>query len=333
MRGFLGIVFFMPGIKGLKGNPDGVIIYHYKNESDFEKTKNHNGVRDWMKKTFPKTGLLPLGGLAAGALAGWIAWGNTALVLTTYTLSSGKLPRQFSGCCIAQISDLHNAQLGNGNQKLLGILKRAKPDLIAITGDLIDSRRTDLPVALDFAAEAGKIAPCYYVPGNHEARVPEYGRLKAGLEDRGIVVLTDEAVTIPRAGAEITLLGVEDPSFQTRDLRGRAKDVMRSKLQGLTGTEAPYTILLSHRPELFPVYQEQGVDLVLSGHTHGGQFRLPWVGGLLAPGQGLHPKYDGGCYTQGATTMVVSRGIGNSLFPFRFNNRPEVVLVRLKQAP
>lgn len=286
-----------------------------------------------MKKTVLKAGLLPLGGLAGGALAGWIAWGNTALVLTTYTLSSGKLPKQFSGYRIAQVSDLHNAQLGKGNKKLLWMLERARPDLIAITGDLIDSRRTDLTVALDFAAEAGKIAPCYYVPGNHEARVPEYGRLKEGLRDRGIVVLTDEAVTIQRAGAEITLLGVEDPSFQRGDLRRDAKKVMRGKLQGLVGQEAPYTILLSHRPEWFAVYRESGVDLVLSGHTHGGQFRLPWVGGLLAPGQGLHPKYDGGCYAQGATSMVVSRGIGNSLFPFRFNNRPEVVLIQLKQAP
>ena len=286
-----------------------------------------------MKKTVLKAGLLPLGGLAAGALAGWIAWGNTALVLTTYTLSSGKLPKQFSGYRIAQVSDLHNAQLGKENKKLLWMLERARPDLIAITGDLIDSRRTDLTVALDFAAEAGKIAPCYYVPGNHEARVPEYGRLREGLRDRGIVVLTDEAVTIQRAGAEITLLGVEDPSFQRDDLRRDAKTVMRGKLQGLVGQEAPYIILLSHRPEWFAVYRESGVDLVLSGHTHGGQFRLPWVGGLLAPGQGLHPKSDGGCYIQGATSMVVSRGIGNSLFPFRFNNRPEVVLIQLKQAP
>ena len=105
---------------------------------------------------------------------------------------------------------------------------------------------------------------------------------------------------------------------------------MNSWLSGLRTETDSYTILLSHRPELFSVYAEQEMNLVLSGHAHGGQFRLPLVGGLVAPNQGFFPEYDSGVYTEHGTSMVVSRGIGNSLFPFRFNNRPEVILIELK---
>ena len=105
--------------------------------------------------------------------------------------------------------------------------------------------------------------------------------------------------------------------------------MVRAKLGALLEGERGYTLLLSHRPELFDVYSGCGVDLVLAGHAHGGQFRLPLVGGLIAPNQGLFPRYDAGLYTSGSTSMVVSRGLGNSVIPLRFNNRPEVVLVEL----
>ena len=128
----------------------------------------------------------------------------------------------------------------------------------------------------------------------------------------------------------ITLLGMNDPSFQTDYLFGDSETVMRNKLQELISEVDGYTVLLSHRPELFEVYVEGGIDLVLSGHAHGGQFRLPFVGGLVAPNQGLFPKYDAGLYVDNNTNMIVSRGIGNSIIPLRFNNRPEVILVELK---
>ena len=103
-------------------------------------------------------------------------------------------------------------------------------------------------------------------------------------------------------------------------------------LADLVDEDDGYTLLLSHRPELFDAYVQAGADLVFSGHLHGGQFRLPFIGGLVGPGQGLFPKYDAGMYTQQSTTMVVSRGLGNSIFPFRVNNRPELVIVELQQA-
>ena len=259
----------------------------------------------------------------------WTAWGNTALELNHYTISSDRLPEAFDGYRIAHVSDLHNTEMGKDNEKLLDMLQEADPDIIAITGDIIDSRNTDIDVALQFTKDAMEIAPCYYVTGNHEARVSEYDELKEGMIELGVVVLEDGRIELEQSGETITLLGVKDPSFQTDYLFGDSETVMQSKLQEIVNEEDSYTILLSHRPELFEVYTESKVDLVLSGHAHGGQFRLPFVGGLVAPNQGLFPKYDAGLYTEENTNMIVSKGIGNSILPFRFNNRPEVILIDL----
>lgn len=259
----------------------------------------------------------------------WTVWENSALERNTYTIRSPELPDVFDGYRIAQVSDLHNAEFGDRNQRLLEMLREAEPDMIAITGDLIDSRKTNIAVALAFAEEAVKIAPCYYVSGNHEARVSEYQDLKTGLEAAGVTVLDDAQVRIEVSGESITVIGVNDPSFHADYLTSDAA-VMDRKLSELSLEAAGFTILLSHRPELFDTYADHNMNLVLSGHAHGGQFRLPLIGGLIAPNQGLFPKYDAGLYSDGSTNMIVSRGLGNSIIPFRFNNRPEVVLIELK---
>ena len=263
------------------------------------------------------------------ALIIWTVWGNTALEFNTYTISSERLPEVFDGYRIAHVSDLHNAEMGKNNEKLLDMLRDAGPDIIAITGDIIDSRNTNVEIALEFTKAAMEIAPCYYVTGNHEARVSEYDELKEGLIEQGVVVLDDERIEIELSGETIALLGVNDPSFETDYLFGDSETVMKNRLQEISDAENKFTILLSHRPELFEIYADNNVDLVLSGHAHGGQFRLPFVGGLVAPNQGLFPKYDAGLYTEENTNMIVSRGIGNSILPFRFNNRPEVILIEL----
>ncbi len=255
-------------------------------------------------------------------------WGNTALELNLYKVTATRLPEGFDGYRIAHVSDLHNAEFGIRNEKLIQLLQKAQPDCIAITGDLIDSYHTDVDVALDFVREAVKIAPCYYVTGNHESRIPTYDTLKREMEEAGVILLDDSRTDIKIGDAVITLIGVEDPAFETDYLFGDSETVMGDKLNSLAG--AGFTVLLSHRPELFHTYVEKKIDLVLCGHAHGGQVRLPFVGGLLAPNQGLFPKYDGGLYTKGNTNMVVSRGLGNSLFPFRVNNPPEVVLIQLQ---
>ena len=260
----------------------------------------------------------------------WTLWGNTALELNEYEVVSDRIPQGFEGFRIAQVSDLHNAEFGEGNEKLIQLLSQADPDIIVLTGDLIDSRHTDIEIALDFARQAVKIAPVYYVSGNHESRVREYEDLKIGLAEAGVVILENQKVQIPREGGSITLVGIGDPSFQEDYLFGDSESVARQAIDDLQNESDGYTILLSHRPELFDLYVDTGMDLVFSGHAHGGQFRLPFVGGLVAPNQGFFPKYDAGQFTEENTTMIVSRGVGNSIIPVRFNNRPEIVLVTLR---
>ncbi len=264
------------------------------------------------------------------ALILWIVWGNRAIQINTYSISSDNLPKAFDGYRIAHVSDLHNDEMGENNEKLLALLRETKPDMIAMTGDLIDSRRTNVDIVLQFAKKAVQIAPCYYVTGNHEARVSEYDELKNGLTELGVTVLEDTRVDVEQNGEILTLIGINDPSFKTDNLFGDDASVAETQLQELTKESDGFIVLLSHRPELLEVYAKSNIDLALSGHAHGGQFRLPFIGGLIAPNQGLFPEYDAGLYTDGDTNMIVSRGIGNSIFPFRFNNRPEVVLIELQ---
>lgn len=263
-------------------------------------------------------------------LIAWTVWSNTALELHTYYISSEKIPQSFSGFRIAHISDLHNTEMGENNEKLLNMIKDAKPDIIAITGDMIDSYNTDIDIALKFAREAVKIAPCFYVTGNHEARISEYDNLITGLEDFGVIVLDNDKIELEESGESITLLGVKDPSFQSDYLFGDSETIIADTLENLMQEEDKYSILLSHRPELFHIYVDNNIDIVLSGHAHGGQFRIPFIGGIVAPNQGLFPKYDAGLFGEKETYMIVSRGIGNSIIPFRFNNPPEVIIIELQ---
>lgn len=260
--------------------------------------------------------------LAVTALvAGLLVWGNKAVQVSTYTVSSAKLPREFEGYRIAQVSDLHNAEFGPGQGRLLGRLREANPHMIALTGDLVDSHKTDTALALDFARQAVAIAPTYYVTGNHEAWLGEgLEPFLEQLEATGVIILRDRALELEHGGSSITLAGVDDPDAASAPLSQR--------LEGLVGKE-DYEILLAHRPESLKTYAGAGADLVLSGHAHGGQVRLPLVGGLVAPGQGLFPDYDAGVYQEGEMTLAVSRGLGNSLIPVRVNNRPELVLLTL----
>lgn len=250
-------------------------------------------------------------------------------MLTRYTISSERLPKEFDGFTIAQVSDLHNAELGEDNERLLKMLKDTTPDIIAITGDLVDSRKTDTEIALRFVTEATKIAPCYYVTGNHEARLPqsEYESLEQGLFRAGVTVLHDREERIQKGNSSISLIGIDDMRFAEK-YGGKDTEMQPSAIKTLSS--GGYTLLLSHRPEFFKSYVQADIDLVLSGHAHGGQFRIPFIGGLFAPNQGVFPEYDSGVFTDGNTNMAVSRGLGNSLFPFRINNRPEIVLIELK---
>ena len=257
------------------------------------------------------------------AFGGWVIWANTALECTDYQITSVRLPAEFEGFRIAQIADLHCAEYDEGNQKLLSMLKEAQPDIIVFTGDTFDERHPDKAPTLAFLRACMEIAPCYMVTGNHECAMnrQDYFALETQIREIGVDVMHAEKVTLTRGNASITLVGVDDENYE---------GVLHSpeQLRELAGTDG-FTILLSHRPEYFWRYAESGIDLTLSGHAHGGQFRLPLIGGLYAPGQGAFPAYDSGVYSYQNANMVVSRGIGQSSFPLRFNNRPELVIITL----
>lgn len=256
--------------------------------------------------------------LILAGLTGWLLWGNTALEVNTWVIEHDKIPAAFDGFRIAQVSDLHNAGFW---QDVVEELRQIQPDIIVLTGDLIDSGRTDVDAALAFAGQAAQIAPCYFVSGNHEAwSSGHWEKLREGLKQSGIVLLENERVRLELGGEHVTMLGLSDPSFGGDHAR----------VLGELAAGEGYRILLSHRPERMKLYAEAGVDLVFSGHAHGGQFRIPFLGGVIAPDQGLFPEYDSGLYEQDGTAMLVSRGIGNSIIPLRINNRPEILVAELK---
>lgn len=266
--------------------------------------------------------LTVIGISAAAAAAALLAWGNRAITTSEYAVASPAVPRSFDGLRIAQISDLHNDPFGKSYCSLVKAVQAAKPHLIVITGDMLDARRTNIPRALEAAQALLTIAPCCYVKGNHEARNPQYPIFEAGLREAGVHVLRRENRVLNRGNGHLTIIGIDCPY---------GDDSYPAYLYELAAQAEGFTLLLAHHPEPFDTYCKAGVDLALCGHTHGGQLRLPFIGGVIAPHQGFFPKYDAGLYERGKTKMIISRGLGNSLFPLRINNRPELVVVELRR--
>lgn len=275
---------------------------------------------------------LALAVLAALLLAG-NAWANARVWNARVEIRDEKIPAAFDGFVLCQVSDVHNEARGEGNAALLRALREAAPDLICITGDFLDSRRTDLDFALELAGQLAEIAPAVYVTGNHEARLKDLSALEAGLAARGVRVLRDGWTPLACGGEEIALIGLDDPGFAAGEgwTLSEGLDQTQARLSALLAQAGDrFSLVLSHRPELLPAYADAGADLVLSGHAHGGQVRLPGIGGLFAPGQGILPRLTSGVYARGETRLVVSRGLGNSSFPLRVFNPPEIVTVTLR---
>ncbi|MGN0813101.1 MAG: metallophosphoesterase [Candidatus Coproplasma sp.] len=254
--------------------------------------------------------------LLAVALALFIYLSNNLLQVSNYPVESPKIE---VGVKIVQLSDLHGKRFGKGNGKLLAKVKEQSPDIIVITGDIIHKYRDrDIAVALELVEELEKIAPVYYVSGNHEMRNKRYRVLKERLALAGAKVLENQAESVNG----ITLCGVN-----CADIKGGKF----FHILGERGEDESFKLLLAHLPQYIQKYALAGFDCVLCGHAHGGQWRVPFTNiGLFAPGQGVFPKYNSGEYTCGDTKEIVSRGLGNSQFPVRLFNRPEIVVVELK---
>lgn len=257
-------------------------------------------------------------------LAGvWFVWQQNGIATEVFQVSSSRLPPAFDQLRIVQVSDLHGKEFGKDSKGLLEKISQLKPDLIAVTGDLID-REEQLAMVPPLAEGLAAIAPTFYVTGNHEWAVRRVNDLKTLLEDCGVTVLSGEGVIWEREGQTLAIAGVDDPNGPADQMTGEA---LREKLT------ADYTILLSHRDTVFD-YAGWGYDLVLCGHGHGGILRIPlWDRGLLGTDRTLFPLFDGGKYGfASGSTCILSRGLGNNTVPlpaFRLFNRPHLPLIIL----
>lgn len=248
---------------------------------------------------------------------------NNWLTVSNYTVNSPEIPVSFDGYRIVHISDLHDAEFGENQQQLVNKIQQQKPNIIVITGDLIDSNRYNLQNSLQLIDQIVEFADVYFVTGNHEVATNDVDRIKEELSARGVRVLSNETIIITRNRESVSLTGIEDP------LVGDAASKM------IADSRVPsdsFTMLLAHRPEDFQAYVDTEIDVTFSGHAHGGQFRIPFLGGLVAPGQGFFPKYTAGVHEQGQSKLIVSRGLGNSIIPVRLFNLPEIVVVTLKSS-
>ncbi|ATP38707.1 phosphoesterase [Solibacillus sp. R5-41] len=262
--------------------------------------------------------------LFAAAVCVFLYVNNNWITTTKLFHESDKIPENFHGYRVTQITDLHDATFGKNQSRLVEKVRATKPDAIFITGDLVDSRRYNLQNSLLAVEQFVEIADVYYVLGNHEVALNLTDEIYLALTDLGVHVLPNDAVVIERDGERIAIAGIEDP------LMGRSVGSMIDQAMENVDDEL-FTMLLSHRPEQFETYVEKEMDYVFTGHAHGGQIRVPFIGGLVAPSQGLLPKYTAGIFEEKNTTMVISRGLGNSIFPYRIFNLPQIITVELQK--
>lgn len=262
-------------------------------------------------------------------IVSFLYWQNNDIVTTNINIENSKIPNNFDKFKILQVSDLHNKEFGKNQEKLVNLTKEINPDIIVVTGDAIDSRRTNMDIAIDYLSQVAKIYPTYYVTGNHERRISDYNKFEESLIKSKVKVLNNQFENIKIGNEEISLIGMKDISFITSDDKSAEYLSILNNIKKETNNN--FTILLSHRPDIIEVYSKANVDLVFTGHAHGGQIRLPFTDGLFAPNQGLLPKYTSGKFKEDNTEMIVSRGLGNSLFPFRIFNRPELIVTTLNK--
>ena len=259
---------------------------------------------------------------------------NNLIRITNIELEMSKLPKSFDGFKIVHLSDLHSKRFGNDQKPLVSKIKKAKPDLIVFTGDLVDSKHYVEENSLMLINEILKIAPVYFVTGNHEKWSGNFDILEQRLKKQGVKILRNDSVKIKRADEEIQIIGIDDPAFNNDMPYADDRSIATRNLETVIAKDSQpsFNILLSHRPELFSTYADLDIDLTFSGHAHGGQVRLPFIGGVIAPNQGFFPKYDSGKYAQKNSIMIVSSGLGNSIIPQRIFNRPQIIIVTLKKA-
>lgn len=264
--------------------------------------------------------------LIAAAAAFLIKDSREDLEISRYEVKSQKLPESFDGFKIVQLSDLHGAEFGEDGMELVEKVKELEPDIIALTGDFVTDEG-DLAAVKKLAGRLTELCPVYFVSGNHEFGSGLAIKVRNILERAGVKYLSNEYLTISRSEDEILLGGVEDPLAYADML---SPDELAQKMND--AAPDAFKILLGHRNYWMTEYPELPVDLIFCGHAHGGLIRIPGVGGLIGTDRRLFPDFDAGEYNNGRYTLIVSRGLGNSVPIPRVFNRPEIVCVELSSA-
>lgn len=264
--------------------------------------------------------------LIAAAAAFLIKDSRDDLEISRYEVKSQKLPESFDGFKIVQLSDLHGAEFGEDGMELVEKVKELEPDIIALTGDFVTDEG-DLAAVEKLAARLVKLCPVYFISGNHEFGSGLAVKVRNILERAGVKYLSNEYLTISRGEDEILLGGVEDPLAYADML---SPDELAQKMND--AAPDAFKILLGHRNYWMTEYPELPVDLIFCGHAHGGLIRIPGVGGLIGTDRRLFPDFDAGQFNNERYTLIVSRGLGNSVSIPRIFNRPEIVCVELSSA-
>lgn len=264
--------------------------------------------------------------LIAAAAAFLIKDSRDDLEISRYEVKSQKLPESFDGFKIVQLSDLHGAEFGEDGMELVEKVKELEPDIIALTGDFVTDEG-DLAAVKKLAGRLTELCPVYFVSGNHEFGSGLAVKVRNILERAGVKYLSNEYLTISRGEDEILLGGVEDPLAYADML---SPDELAQKMND--AAPDAFKILLGHRNYWMTEYPELPVDLIFCGHAHGGLIRIPGVGGLIGTDRRLFPDFDAGQFNNGRYTLIVSRGLGNSVPIPRVFNRPEIVCVELTRA-
>ncbi len=243
---------------------------------------------------------------------------NTQIQVSEYTYTSAQLPQEFDGYRILQISDYHNKDFGNNQEDLIAAVAEIAPDIIVLTGDIVDEDHPDITSAQQMTEGIAKIAPVYYVTGNHEldpASQVQYAQYQDVMQENGVVHLDDTTVVLTSGNAKIALSG--------------QKYVAQYVANHLEPADSElFNILLYHGSDNFDLIAPLGYDLVFSGHLHGGIVRIPFLGGVFSGYGEFFPKYDAGMFQNGNATLISSRGIGDAALP-RFFNRPELLVTTL----
>lgn len=267
--------------------------------------------------------------IASLILIVWVWYDNNRLTVSQCCVKSPKITRPVK---IVLLSDLHNKQFGKKNGILERIIWEQRPDLIAFTGDLEDRRQPYQKHSALFLTRLAEKKPVFFVYGNQEMMGDFKSRLTADLIEGGVTVLDGQISHVKINGQKLAVLGLND--YEPDNKKNLALD-SRYKLLREFQRSGEFKLLLTHYPHFFAHYRKNyqysdfGIDLVLAGHAHGGLIRLPFLNGVVAPGQGFFPRYTSGLYERNGVFMAVSRGLGNSGIPVRINNPPDVAVITL----